>query len=764
MTVAVARARNVEGGSRSLLPLLQQRFGFNAFRPHQQNICQTVADGHDALVVMPTGAGKSLCYQLPGLARRVRSPGSCVVVVSPLIALMDDQANKLLAQGFTAARIHSGCDREASREACKQYLRGELDFLFFAPERLAVPGFPEMLARRTPALVAVDEAHCISHWGHDFRPEYRMLGERLPLLRPAPVIALTATATPAVQDDIVELLGLGTAGGHEAHRRTAADNDDAVDVGDGDGDDHTSNDEGRRALRVHRFIHGFRRENLALEVVDCAPTQRRALAARAVADAAHRPAILYAPTRKDAEEIAAEFAEEGLAVAAYHAGLAPKIREGVQNAFLKGGLEVVVATIAFGMGVDKADVRTVVHFALPASLEAYSQEVGRAGRDGKPSRALLLGSLVDTKMHGFFLDRDYPDSKELARVWRALSPTDVEEASVRKSSGLDEDTFAKAIEKLWIHGGALGFGGVWRRGHDKWEKPYLAQKRHKEAQIAGMTRFLDEKACRQLALLRHFGDVDNKGACGICDGCDPAACRLRQSREMTDEEGKLLASIEARLRTAGQKGIGTGKLFSESLEPKGVDRRSFEHLLAAMVRANRVVVEERVFTKDNGERVRYQSASLAQGSSGSSMSMFVSARADGADKKKAAPRAPRARKPAAAAGGHAPRENTLVLDGDEPRSRGGFGGDSRAPKPGRTRVDGDWASASPELLNALRAWRLAEAARAKAPAFTVFSDRVLIALAKARPATVEALALVPGLSKRLVDKKGHELVTLCQGE
>ncbi len=756
MTVAAVARRPSRGapagagaGSRStpvLLSLLQQRFGHPGFRPHQQRICETVADGHDALVVMPTGAGKSLCYQLPGLARRVGQPGSCVVVVSPLIALMDDQANKLVAQGFNAARIHSGCDREASREACRQYLRGELDFLFFAPERLAVPGFPELLAKRTPALVAIDEAHCISHWGHDFRPEYRMLGERLPLLRPAPVIALTATATPTVQDDIVELLGLGTAGGHEA----ASDDDD---------------DSGPQALRAHRFIHGFRRENLALEVVDCAPTQRRTLAAKAVADPAHRPAILYAPTRKDAEEIAAEFADEGLECAAYHAGLNPKIRENVQNAFLKGALDVVVATIAFGMGVDKPDVRTVVHLALPSSLESYSQEVGRAGRDGKPSRALLLGSMVDSKMHGFFLDRDYPDSKELGRVWRVLDNEDTEEAVVRKASGLDEDTFAKAIEKLWIHGGALGFGGVWRRGHDKWEKPYLAQKRHKEAQIAGMTRFLDEKSCRQLALLRHFGDVDNKGPCGICDGCDPKSCRLRQSRELTDEEDKLLKAIETRLRTVGSKGVSTGKLYAESLEPRGVDRRSFEHLLSALVRANRVVVEERVFNNDKGEKIRYMNATLASAATSSSagtVSMFVSARDD--SKKKPA----RKTRSAAAGSGAATKSKTTTTtydDEDTSSGRRTWDGDERAraatPTRGK-RVDGEWAAADAQLMNRLRAWRLAEAQKAKAPAFTVFSDRVLIALAKACPSSLEQLALVPGLSKRLVDKKGHELIELCQ--
>ena len=214
----------------SLTDLLHRNFGFASFRANQEAVCRAAIDGGDVLLVMPTGAGKSLCYQLPAIAL-----GGTTLVVSPLIALMEDQVAKLAAQGLHVARIHSGRDRGLSRQACIDYLNGSLNFLFIAPERLRVPGFAEMLAKRKPSLVAIDEAHCISAWGHDFRRDYRTLGQHLPALRPAPIIALTATATPLVQDDIVRQLDLQSAA---------------------------------------RFIHGFRRDNIAIEVVET-PKPRR---------------------------------------------------------------------------------------------------------------------------------------------------------------------------------------------------------------------------------------------------------------------------------------------------------------------------------------------------------------------------------------------------------------------------------------------------------------------------------------------------------
>jgi DNA topoisomerase-3 len=541
-------ARAVRQEPQELEEVLRARFGFPAFRPHQREICEHLVAGRDGLLVMPTGAGKSLCYQLPGVAR-----GGTTLVISPLIALIEDQVGKLRAQGFTAERIHSGLPREAARETCRAYLRGELDFLFVAPERLRVPGFPELLEKRPPSLIAIDEAHCISQWGHDFRPDYRMLRDRLPRRGGAPVIALTATATPEVQRDILEQLGIPHA---------------------------------------VQSIHGFRRENLAVHVVEAPPSQRADMARELLEQPGRLPAIVYAPTRNRADEIASALARR-FRCAAYHAGMESGARERVLDAFLSGELELVVATIAFGMGVDKADVRTVVHLSSPASVEGYYQEIGRAGRDGRPALALMLCSGQDRRMHEFFFERDYPETAELERVYARLGDEPVFKGSLARALGLDDEALDRILDKLWVHGAArIDHEDRVFRGSAEFRRTYPKHRASRAAQIAHMARYIHTDGCRMLALIRHFGDREDAGTpCGLCDRCDPQSALFTTPRPSTAEGAR---SPRPRRRAAPSPPAFTGDAPQKLVEALRAFRR--EEARARSIPAFRVLTDRVLYT------------------------------------------------------------------------------------------------------------------------------------------------------------------------
>jgi DNA topoisomerase-3 len=548
-----------------LKDILQKTFGFSSFRPNQESVCQAAAEGRDVLLVMPTGSGKSLCYQLPGLARQ-----GTTLVVSPLIALMEDQVAKLAALGLSVARIHSGRDRLASRQACFDYLEGKLQFLFIAPERLSVTGFPEMLAKRKPVLVAVDEAHCISQWGHDFRPDYRMIGQYLPLLRPAPVIALTATATPSVQNDIEKQLGL---------------------------------------MKAARFIQGFRRENIALEVVEAAPSMRLDLLRELLADPRRRPAIVYAPNRKQTESLAVDLSDLAK-TAAYHAGLSSVLRASVQEDFLAGKLEVMTATIAFGMGIDKHDVRTVVHVALPGSIERYYQEIGRAGRDGAPSRAVLMQSYSDRRTHDFFFEQDYPDVEILDEIFKRLKDEPASKEKLLEQLRFEPDVFEKAVDRLWTYGGALLEYDQISRGSTRWRNSYLFQCDQKAAQVEAVIQFAQSHRCRMATLVRHFGDLlDSQSPCGICDFCAPRECEAQRFRPSTKVEQLQLQRILKVLRAAGSRAMG--KLYTEVFPNQDVPRRDFEELVGSLARAQVVQMQDASFEKD-GKEIPYRVARLVK--------------------------------------------------------------------------------------------------------------------------------------------------------
>ncbi len=688
-TAAASRAENRRDPTPPdrLGELLQAVFGHAAFRPYQEAACRAVTEGSDALLVMPTGAGKSLCYQLPGLAR-----AGTTLVVSPLIALMEDQVAKLQELGLAAERIHSGRGRIDSRRVCADYLAGRLDFLFIAPERLSVPGFPEMLARRKPALIAVDEAHCISQWGHDFRPDYRMLGQRLPLLRPAPAIALTATATPLVQDDVADQLALE---------------------------------------RPRRFIHGFRRTNIAVEVAEMRPSLRRDAVHQVLADPARRPAIVYAPSRKEADALGREL-RDVFPAAAYHAGMVGESRDRVQAEFLAGEIEVIVATIAFGMGIDKPDVRTVIHTGMPGTLEGYYQEIGRAGRDGHPSRAILLYSYADRRTHEFFHARDYPDVDHLKRIHAALGQEPQPAELLGNRLDLDDETFQKALEKLWIHGGAVvdPEENV-ARGHGDWKRPYMAQSNHKLFQLEQITRFAQSRDCRMLHLVRHFGDQEDSGEpCGHCDVCAPSTCLVRRFREPDPREvGAMRRILDALEEWDGQ---GTGQLFKKTCEGTSIDRKAFERLLSGLARAELIATREDSFQKD-GRTIRFQRASLTpeayRAGDGAVAAVMLTEEPKKPKRKRKATK--KRRVPAASRRARAERP------APEPLAATGL---------------------AAELYEALKAWRLAEAKRRRIPAFRVMSNRTLGEIAASRPADEEALLAVHGIGPTVMKKYGDRLL------
>ena len=696
MTIEPSRLP-ARSGSRAPTPperlgeLLREPFGLARFRPYQEAVCRSVTEGRDVLLVMPTGAGKSLCYQLPGVAR-----AGTTLVVSPLISLMEDQVAKLQAQGLRAERIHSGRPRIEARRTCEEYLGGRLDFLFIAPERLSVPGFPEMLARRPPTLVAVDEAHCISHWGHDFRPDYRMLGERIPLLGPAPVIALTATATSLVQRDICEQLGIPQA---------------------------------------RRFIHGFRRENIAIELAEMKPSARVAVAERLLGDPANRPAIVYAPTRKQTEGLAQRLS--GLCpVAGYHAGMTAPQRDEVQAAFQEGRLEAIVATIAFGMGIDKPDIRTVIHMALPASVESYYQEIGRAGRDGAPSRAVLLSGWSDRKTHEFFFDRDYPEVPVLRRVWEALYYEPQPREALLGRVALEPDRLDNAIEKLWIHGGArIDAAESVSRGHSDWERPYLAQRLHKQEQLERVTRYAGSRGCRMVRLITHFGDQEDDGRpCGRCDMCAPRDCVALGFRAPSADERQVLGLLLQDLRRID--GQASGRLHRE-LFGAALERDRFERLLGGLVRAGHI--EDRVdsFEKD-GRVIEFSRLFLTSAGRGASdFGSVPVAIESGVPARRGTVRE------AAAVGeaglGAVPR--IRIASHAEPKQR---------------------QEIHPALAGGLRAWRLVEARRRHVPAYCVLPNRTLEGIACARPRDTRALLDVKGVGQKIVELYGAQILALVR--
>jgi ATP-dependent DNA helicase RecQ len=447
----------------SALEVLRDVFGYDAFRAGQREAVDAVLAGRDALVLLPTGAGKSLCYQVPAIVRARRGEGT-TIVISPLIALMNDQVGALTGRGVAAAALHSQCDDAERVETIARLTRGELALLYVSPERAVLDGFKRLLGRTRIALLAIDEAHCVSQWGHDFRPEYMRLAELRATVPNAPMIALTATATPRVMDEIASAL----------------------------------------ELRMPALVCGdFRRPNLSFEVAELAGDDARIAATIEALDRAGLRqrtgagrAIIYCSTRKKAEDVAAQLKQAGFAAGHYHAGRTALARERAQSGFSLGRMRVLVATNAFGMGVDYPDVRVIIHFQTPGSLEAYYQEAGRAGRDGEPGHCLLM-----------FGTGDLMTQRRIA-----------EHGASGKRKSVLEDA------------------------------------------LAAVANYATAWTCRQQTLCAHFTGTDDHAACGNCDVCREPAREPRPTPVIATALGSAEQQIIMAALTAHGRAVGKGNL------------------------------------------------------------------------------------------------------------------------------------------------------------------------------------------------------------
>jgi ATP-dependent DNA helicase RecQ len=482
-------------GAPALDLALQDVFGFDALRPGQREVIDDVLAGKPVVCVMPTGAGKSLCYQLPAVL--LAETGALTIVVSPLIALMKDQVDVLSARGVATAALTSAASADQQAAILADIRRGALAIVFVAPERFASSRFVSALAesRSRIALLAIDEAHCISEWGHEFRPAYRALGDVVAMLKPPRLVALTATATREVRRDIAVQLG----------------------------------------VEATFHVSGFSRPNLRLLVHPVGgQDDKRAALAELVRARDGGSALCYAASRKNAEMYAQSLKSAGVKARAYHAGMDDDQRSLVQDRFMTGGIDVVVATNAFGMGIDKADIRLVVHADLPRSPEAYYQEAGRAGRDGDPADCALLFNYSDVRLQEFLIDASNPSAEVLRALWKTLRdrPRRFRPEAMRDDlPGRPHPSVIESAARILTRHGLLvgdeqhlaACRPTDRAGTSTWPaldmESLERRARIERSKLRAMIDYAYHEGCRHWFLVSYFGDAKRVTTCQACDRC-----------------------------------------------------------------------------------------------------------------------------------------------------------------------------------------------------------------------------------------------------
>jgi ATP-dependent DNA helicase RecQ len=517
--------------SRAPSPLAEiaKRLGISALRPGQQEVIESVLAHRNTLAIMPTGAGKSFCYQLPALYL----PG-ITVIVSPLISLMQDQAQKLQDAGVEAAQLNSAFSAGEQERAMHDIARAASEFVFTTPERLSDPEFMETLKRNHIDLLVVDEAHCISQWGHDFRPAFLDIRAAREALGNPPVLALTATATSEVIDDIRKQLGTPD---------------------------------------MQVINTGVYRQNLQYQVVHAVSEEEKLARVRQLTQSTRGSLIVYTATVKAAEAVFEMLSEAGEAVTRYHGRLPTKERTRNQEQFMSGEARVMVASNAFGMGIDKPDIRGVIHYQMPGSIESYYQESGRAGRDNDPAACTLIYHLADRRVHQFFMAKRYPSADELWQVYCALMADEPGPVEI-SFEALGEALPALAANKLRValhllddaeivssgagHAYRLVKRGLKLEDMEETVRPYRERSDQDREKLERMVFYAQTGMCRWKVLLTYFGDSVEWTRCGTCDNClrpppePPPPPRKEQIVTLRAEESRFHSGDAVRVAKFGE--------------------------------------------------------------------------------------------------------------------------------------------------------------------------------------------------------------------